>query len=130
MITALFALQVVFNRKHLWLPGFIERHQINAAKLTKLLKRLKRPAGWVDKVLKPRLHWATEPPLLQLIAVSVIALVVTVPALEFVPFASTIPMVSVGLFGAALLCRDGLVALLALLSTCATILMGIWLLIG
>jgi hypothetical protein len=121
VIVALFSFQVLFNRKHLWLPDFMERQQVSSTKLSKILHRLKSPARYVDFVLKPRLRWATKPPLLQLIAFCVICLVVTVPALEFIPFASTLPMASVALFGAALLCRDGLLAVIGLITTLGTL---------
>ncbi|WP_313618280.1 exopolysaccharide biosynthesis protein [Agrobacterium sp.] len=121
MIVALFSFQVLLNRKHLWLPDFIERQQVSSARLYKILGRLKSPAKYVDIVLKARLRWVTKPPLLQVIAFSAICLATMVPALEFIPFASTLPMASVALFGAALLCRDGLVALIGLMTTLGTL---------
>ena len=126
IIISLFAAQVLLNRSHLWLPRAIEQRHIDGAKLANALRHLLRPLKYVDRVLKPRLDWTTKPPMLQLIAFCVIALVATVPALELIPFASTIPMISVALFGAALLCRDGLVALLALSSTFATVALIVW----
>jgi hypothetical protein len=70
-------------------------------------------ARWTDKVLKPRLRWLTKPPALQAIAGFCLLLAATVPPLEVVPFASSLPMGAIALFGLAVMVRDGLIALAA-----------------
>ena len=47
-------------------------------------------------------------------AVMVMALCLTVPPLELVPFGSTAPMLAIAAFGLALLVRDGLLMIAAL----------------
>lgn len=50
----------------------------------------------------------TAPPYLQCLAVVVMLLCDTVPPLELIPFASTVPMLAVTMVGVALLMCDGL----------------------
>jgi len=49
----------------------------------------------------------------KLAAVMILALCATVPPLEFLPFASSAPMLAIASFGLALLVRDGLLMLIA-----------------
>jgi len=65
-------------------------------------------------------EWAKKPPFLQGLAVLTILLFATVPLLELVPFASTLPMAAVALIGLLLIARDGLLACSALLLSAGT----------
>ena len=58
-------------------------------------------------MMRRALSWAA--------ALAVIVLCVTVPPLEFLPFASTAPMLAIAAIGLALIVRDGLVMLFALI---------------
>jgi hypothetical protein len=113
IIISLFCVQILFGRKHLWLPQFVETRRLKADKLKTGMDKLRPVARWTDKLLKPRLKWLTKPPWLQGIAAVCILLCCTVPPLELIPFASTAPMGAIALFGLSLLSRDGLVATLA-----------------
>lgn len=113
IIISLFCVQILFGRKHLWLPHFIEKRHIDGTKLASGMDKLRPVARWTDKLLQPRLKWLTKPPWVQGIAGLCILLCCTVPPLELLPFASTAPMGAIALFGLALLSRDGLVATLA-----------------
>jgi hypothetical protein len=113
IIISLFSVQILFGRKHLWLPQFVEKRRLDGEKLKTGMDKLRPVARWTDKLLKPRMKWLTKPPWLQGIAAVCILLCCTVPPLELLPFASTAPMGAIALFGLALLSRDGLVATLA-----------------
>lgn len=65
-----------------------------------------------DKVIRARLTWATREPFIHIVAGLCILLACTVPPLEAVPFASTAPFGTIGLFGLALIARDGLLVLI------------------
>jgi len=112
-VVSLFSLQIDFGMKHLWLPDFVENRKMPGDKLKDGLNFLRPPARWIDKVLKPRLRWITRPPAIQVIAAACLLLAAAVPPLELIPFGSTRPMGAIGLFGLALMMRDGLLAFLA-----------------
>ena len=113
VIVSLFCVQIAIGMKHLWLPDFVEKRKMPGEKLQRGLDFLRPLARWIDKILKPRLRWITKPPSLQVIAVLCVLLAATVPPLEIVPFASSLPMGAIALFGLALMVRDGAVAILA-----------------
>ena len=113
IVIAFFAIQILFGRKHLWLPNWLEKREIDGTKLKSGLKKIESVSRWTDKVFRPRMQWATKPPYLTGIAVLIILLCASVPPLELIPFASTIPMAAVIIFGLALLARDGLMACIA-----------------
>jgi hypothetical protein len=121
VIIGLFAVQIVFGRKHLWLPQFVERRTISSNKLGKAMNTLRPVARVTDRLFKPRLKWLTKPPWLQGMAALCIALCFTVPPLELIPFASTAPMGTIALFGLSLTVRDGLIAGIAALTSLGAI---------
>jgi len=113
VIISLFCVQIALGMKHLWLPDFVEKRKMPGEKLQRGLDFLRPPARWIDTILKPRLRWITKPPALQVIAVLCVLLAATVPPLEIVPFASSLPIGAIALFGLALMVRDGAVAIVA-----------------
>ncbi|MCO5730934.1 exopolysaccharide biosynthesis protein [Rhizobium sp. SSA_523] len=113
LIISLFAVQILFGRKHLWLPQFLEQRQVEGKKLTAAMDKMKPAAGFVDRLLAPRLKWLTKAPWLQVAALIAVLLCFTVPPLELIPFASSAPMGAIALFGLSLTARDGLMAVLA-----------------
>ncbi|MGV1873101.1 exopolysaccharide biosynthesis protein [Agrobacterium rosae] len=115
LVVSFFAIQIVFGRTHIWLPDWLEKRKINGRKLERGIEKIEPASQWIDKVVRPRMSWATKPPFLQGLAALSIALCATVPPLELIPFASTLPMAAVALIGLSLAARDGLLACLALL---------------
>lgn len=120
LLVAIIAAQILFDRDHLWLPGFIERRRVKGDKLAKGMRALRKPANWIDALLEPRMHWVTRDPSLRVLAALVILLCCTVPPLELIPFASSIPMGAVALIGLGLMARDGLAMLVAAVLSSAT----------
>lgn len=114
MITLVCA-QMLFGRNHLWLPNVLERKTLAGDRVKDGMKWLERPAGWIDRVLRPRLSWFSGTVGLRIVALLCILLCITVPPLELLPFASTIPMGAIALMGLGLMVRDGLVILIAVL---------------
>jgi len=113
IIISLFAVQILFGRKHLWLPQILERQTLDGEKLRKGLGKLSSVSRYCEKIFRPRMKRLTAPPYLQCLAVVVMLLCVSVPPLELIPFASTVPMLAVIMVGVALLMRDGLAAVIA-----------------
>ncbi len=120
LVISFFAIQILFGRKHLWLPDCLEKRKISGPKLERGVEKIEPASQWIDKLVRPRMSWATKPPFLQGLAGLSITLCATVPPLELIPFASTLPMAAVALIGLSLTARDGLLACLALLLATGT----------
>ncbi|MBU4609466.1 exopolysaccharide biosynthesis protein [Achromobacter sp. GG226] len=122
LIIIVFAAQIVLGRKHLWMPGWLERRSLKGSSLKKAADAMQKPTRWVDRIIRPRLDWLVSR---RVLAAVCILLCLTVPALELVPFASTAPMGAIILLGLAMTARDGLVAALGLvLAVGAAVLVG------
>lgn len=125
LIIASFAVQILFGRKHLWLPGFVKRRRIKSETLTKSTDKLRGVARFLDRWFHGRLEKLTRGPFLKAAAVIVLLLCCTVPPLELLPFASSVPMAAIAMFGLAMLVRDGALMIVALLLSVAAVAVGI-----
>lgn len=123
-IIALFAVQMLFGREHLWLPGFLRRRGAEADKVKKAARKLRGVARWADRWFHGRLPILTSGPFVRVAAALCILLAATVPPLELLPFASTAPMAAIAAFGLALLVRDGVLMIVA------TVLAGVAVAVG
>ncbi len=110
-MVVLFAAQMLFGAKRLWVPGFVEREGFSARRLERGVQKLRPVACRIDRWFHGRLRRLTTGPFMRVAAAGCIALAITVPLLEVVPFASSIPMAAIALFGLALLVGDGLLML-------------------
>jgi hypothetical protein len=117
IIIFLFAVQMVFGRSHLWLPGVIEKRAIKGERVEKAAEKLRRPAKWIDAVFSERLRPLAGKVAARDASIVVVLLCVAIPPLELVPFAALLPMAAIAAFGIALLVRDGLIMLLAFLGS-------------
>lgn len=106
-VVLLFAVQMVWGRKHLWVPGFVARRALAARQLERVVSAMRPVAQRVDKWFHGRLRALTAGPWVRLAAVVCIGMAVMVPPLELFPFASSAPMGAIALFGLALMVRDG-----------------------
>jgi hypothetical protein len=110
----LIAGQLLFRREHIWLPRWLLERSVAPDKLRQALKWLRRPARFIDRLLRPRLAIVTHPT-----AVAIVCLVIAaaMPAMEVVPFSANIAGAALTAFGLALIAHDGLMALLAFVMT-------------
>ena len=115
LVIALVCAQMLLGRNHLWLPDVLEHQTLKGDRVKNGMSWLKRPAGWIDRLLRPRLKWLSGRMGLRIVALLCILLCTTVPPLELLPFASSIPMGAIALMGLGLMARDGLVILVAVL---------------
>ncbi|MBL4792894.1 exopolysaccharide biosynthesis protein [Citromicrobium bathyomarinum] len=113
LIVAITAGQLLWGKEHLWLPGFVQKRSVSAKSMHKAADKLDGVARWMDKWFHGRMQWVVRQPGPRIAAGIVLLLCLTVPPLEFVPFASTAPMAAIAAFGLALLVRDGLLMLIA-----------------
>lgn len=114
VVIALVAVQILLGRSHLWLPGFIERLSVDANKLARAADKLQGLARFLDQWFHGRMQRFSHGPFPGIAAICILVLCCTVPPLEFVPFASTAPMLAIACFGLAIMVRDGLLMIIAL----------------
>jgi hypothetical protein len=117
VIVILVAGQVALSRRHLWAPAFVLDRQVEKRKLQKSARALKPFARWVDKVIRPRLTFLTEPPWSAVIAVTCVLLALTVPPFELVPFVDLPLWGAMVAFSLALFAHDGVLAIIAFILT-------------
>lgn len=113
LIIALFAGQLGFERRHMWLPEFLERRDVEGEKVRQSAHKLRPLARWLDRWFHERLPRFAGAGAARVAAAIVIPLCLTVPPLEMIPFASTAPMIAIAMTGLALTLRDGALMLAA-----------------
>lgn len=113
LMIGLVAVQLALGRRTLWLPGFIEHRSVKAKRVTSGAPKLRKITRWIDRHTGERWHHLTRAAPREAAAVTIVLLCLTVPPLEFVPFASTAPMAAILAFGVALLAKDGRLMALA-----------------
>lgn len=117
MVVLLIAVQLLIGRHNFWLPGFMLNRSVPKDKLHKALTWLKKPARYIDKLLQPRLSRLTSGPMVRVIAIVCLFISLAMPVMEFVPFSANLAGIALTAFGLALIARDGLLALIALVFT-------------
>lgn len=125
VVIVITAAQLLFGRKHLWLPGFLARRSISPEKARKATGKFRGIARFLDRWFHGRLPALTKGPFVRVAAALVILLACTVPPLELFPLATTAPMAAIAAFGLALLVRDGLLMLVASVLAIAAIALGL-----
>ena len=108
IFVALIAAQIVAGRSHLWLPDFFERRTISSKRLNEAIEAMRPVAAWFDKWFHARFSAFTGPQVVTIAALACLALCFSVPPLELVPFASTVPMAAIAALGFAMMVGDGL----------------------
>ncbi|MHA6318209.1 exopolysaccharide biosynthesis protein [Altererythrobacter sp. CAU 1778] len=114
VLIGLLALQMLIGREHVWLPEFVLRRGFDGDKLAKGAHKLDSMAEWIDDHLGDRLDWMVGKGGQKVAAIVILLLCLSVPPLEFLPFASSVPMLAVATIGLSLLLRDGLLMLIAM----------------
>lgn len=112
MIIALVAVQLVFRRESLWLPGFLRRRSIARSKLEKGREWLAKPARLIDRLTGKRLTFLVEPPFNIVPATICLGIGLIMPLLEFIPFSGSVAAGAVALFALAFVTEDGILAVL------------------
>ncbi len=123
VIVVVIAGQLLFKRKHFWLPTWVLNRSISRSKLDKALKVIRPVARFVDRLLRPRLEFLTRHVAVYIIAALCVLIAATMPPLELVPFASTTAGAAIVAFGLALIANDGALALIALIFTVGTMML-------
>lgn len=109
---ALIAVQMLFGRRFLWLPGLLMNRRISGARLKAALAWLEGPGNWLDRRTRARIGFIWVWPFSILPTLSCILCGLAMPALELIPFSSTILGAAVTCFAVGFLVRDGVFALI------------------
>ena len=116
-IVFLFSIQLLFGKEHFWLPKFLLDRSISGKKMNKGIEWLQSPASWIDKLLKPRLRLLVKDTAVYIIAFMCLMIASVMPIMELVPFSANAAGAALTVFGLALIARDGLLLVIALLLT-------------
>lgn len=121
VLVLLIAGQLLFRRKHFWLPRWLLDRSVAQSKLRKAIGWLRKPARFTDRALRPRLTQLTRAGGIYAIAIVCAVIAFAMPVMEVVPFSATGAGAALTAFGLALIAEDGLLALIAFLFTALTL---------
>ena len=113
IFTLLVAGQMVLRRNHVWLPAWLLERSISGQRLAKTVGWLRKPAHYLDLVIKKRLVALTNNAGALAIAATCCAIATFTPFMEVVLFSANVAGAAIAAFGLALVAHDGLVAIVA-----------------
>lgn len=113
VVVFLLIIQMILKRDSVWLPSFIMRRHLSTKRLCKGIAWLRKPAIFVERLLKPRLDFILHMPWLLLPLFLILALALFMPFMEVIPTSGSIASAVIAFFAAGLLARDGRVVLTA-----------------
>lgn len=117
LMIAIFAVQVVFQRAHLWLPDLIRSRKLDNDRVRRAVDKTQPVADWLDRHMGNRWTVLTRPPMATIVALVILVLCAFVPPSEVIPFAALLPMSAIGALGLALSLKDGIVMGVGLLAS-------------
>lgn len=129
VIVALFAIQIVFGRSHLWLPDILGRRSFAAGQVRDAMARIAPVAEKLDRWFYGRLPGLTGRHGVRMAAAMCVVLAAFVPLFEMVPFAGIAPMSAIAAFGLAILVRDGALMLAAMMISAGAVAGLAWVLL-
>ena len=115
VMVALIALQLLIGRKHFWLPQWLLRRCASRSKYDRAIAFLKRPARWVDRLIRHRLTFLTEGFAIRINALVCLLIAGTMPPLELIPFGNSTAGAALSFLGLGMMARDGALVVVALL---------------
>jgi hypothetical protein len=119
LVIMLTAGQMLLGWRELWLPEFVLHRSLTRHNVERFDAAARRVARFVDRFVRPRWHYLTEPPFALVIAGLCFFMGLLLLPLEFIPFTSSIPGLPVAAFGLALMTRDGLFVIVGLTASAA-----------
>lgn len=120
LLVILVAVQVILRREYVWLPQWLLKRSVTNDKVRTSVRWLRRPARFMDRWSKERYAWLVTQAGAYVIAATCIIIAMATPVLEVIPFSASLAGTAITAFGLALLRRDGLIALLAVLFSLTT----------
>ncbi|NBC20767.1 MAG: exopolysaccharide biosynthesis protein [Alphaproteobacteria bacterium] len=113
LIILIISLQILIGREFPWVPRRIQDFEFKRKYLTDGIETGEKYARHIDRWLKPRFTFLTEPPFAQLIALICIGAALISFPLGLIVLGPFLPGLAVLLFGLGLAARDGLVIALS-----------------
>lgn len=120
LLVVLAAVQLLAGKQSVWLPAWLARRKVATTKVERTITLLRKPARWVDRLIKPRLRLLTGRVARYPIGLACLAIALVTPPMELIPFSATLAGAAQSMFGLALLARDGLMALAGYAFTLST----------
>lgn len=114
-LVILVATQIIAQRDYVWLPNWLLSRSVSSDKVRKSVCWLRKPARFLDRYTRKRHAWLVAPAGVYVIAAVSIAIAAATPVMEVVPFSANFAGAAITAFGLALIRRDGLIALVALM---------------
>ncbi len=114
LFVLLISVQLICRRRYFWLPRWLLARRLSRERFTRTMRLLRRPAGKVDRLLRPRLQIVVHHIGFGVILTLSVALALAMPMLELFPFSASVAGAMIALFGLALITHDGLLALFAM----------------
>lgn len=113
LLTLVIAMQILIGKDFPWVPQRILAFEFKRETMVNGLTKMEPYAVRVDKFLKPRLTFLSDPPFVQMVAlICIVAALVTFP-LGLVPFGPLLPSLAILFFGLGLTARDGVMLVLS-----------------
>lgn len=121
LVVLLVTVQLLFGKSHFWLPQWLLKREVSSSKLKKSIGWMKKPAKFIDRLIRPRLQWFVKGASVKVIAATSAAIALAMPMMEIVPLTANVAGAALAAFGLALIAGDGLLALIALVLSVSTI---------
>ncbi len=114
VMVALITLQLLIGRRCFWLPQWLLRRSASRSKYDKALGFLERLTRYIDRLLRPRLTYLTRGVAVPANALLCLAVAMTMPPLELIPFGNSLAGATLSVVGLGLIAHDGVMILIAL----------------
>ncbi|MGR3434222.1 MAG: exopolysaccharide biosynthesis protein [Shimia sp.] len=104
---AAISVQHLLGRRHIWLPGPLERRSVPRKRIEGVITRMRGVARWFDRLTRVRLRALTTWPVAIVVRALVVICGLSMPFMEVVPMSSSVLGLAVFLFCLGQLTRDG-----------------------
>jgi hypothetical protein len=115
LLVGIISVQMLMRRDYFWIPQWMERGHVASDKLDYVVGWLRKPAAFMDAWTKPRLEKFVTNGGKYVIAALCLGLGALTPLMTMIPFVSNVGGAAFAVFGLALLSRDGLLAIVAIM---------------
>lgn len=122
--------EMLLGQEHVWLPGWMLRRDVKRSRLEKGIRWARKPARWIDRLIRPRLPGFVHGPGAYAIAVGCIVVALALPPMEVVPFGANVAAAALLGYALGLIARDGLLALIAHVITLGAVVLVVRKLMG
>lgn len=121
------SVQLIFGNDHFWLPRWLLDRRIRSKTILKMTgsKWVKKPAAFIDRLLKERLRFLTGRPAMIGIAVVTVVTMLVMPLTEVVPLSANVVGAGAIAFGLSLIAKDGVMALAGFVISAAAVTLAI-----